>query len=56
MRVTAQLLLSMTLLGVDEAREEVEEIVQFLREPERFVQVGARIPKRCSDGRPSGYR
>lgn len=31
--------------GVDEAREEVEEIVQFLREPERFVQVGARIPK-----------
>ncbi|MDJ0755534.1 MAG: ATP-dependent zinc metalloprotease FtsH [Ardenticatenaceae bacterium] len=31
--------------GVDEAKEEVEEIVQFLREPERFVQVGARIPK-----------
>lgn len=31
--------------GVQEAKEEVEEIVQFLREPERFVQVGARIPK-----------
>ena len=31
--------------GVDEAKEEVHEIVQFLREPERFVQVGARIPK-----------
>jgi len=31
--------------GVDEAKEEVEEIVQFLREPERFIQVGARIPK-----------
>ncbi|MFT5195285.1 MAG: cell division protease FtsH [Cellvibrionaceae bacterium] len=31
--------------GVDEARGEVEEVVQFLREPERFVQVGARIPK-----------
>lgn len=31
--------------GVDEAKEEVQEIVQFLREPEKFVQVGARIPK-----------
>jgi cell division protease FtsH len=31
--------------GVDEAKGEVREIVQFLREPERFVQVGARIPK-----------
>ncbi len=31
--------------GVDEAKEEVEEIVQFLKEPERFIQVGARIPK-----------
>jgi cell division protease FtsH len=31
--------------GVDEAKEEVQEIVQFLREPERFIQVGARIPK-----------
>lgn len=31
--------------GVDEAKEEVQEVVQFLREPEKFVQVGARIPK-----------
>jgi cell division protease FtsH len=31
--------------GVEEAKEEVEELVQFLREPERFIQVGARIPK-----------
>lgn len=31
--------------GVDEAKEDVNEIVQFLREPERFIQVGARIPK-----------
>lgn len=31
--------------GVDEAKEEVAEVVQFLREPERFIQVGARIPK-----------
>src|SRR5690606_21354704 len=31
--------------GVAEAKEEVQEVVQFLREPEKFVQVGARIPK-----------
>ena len=31
--------------GVDEAKEEVVEVVQFLREPEKFVQVGARIPR-----------
>lgn len=31
--------------GVEEAKEEVQEVVQFLREPERFIQVGARIPK-----------
>jgi cell division protease FtsH len=31
--------------GVDEAKEEVMEIVQFLQEPERFIQVGARIPR-----------
>jgi cell division protease FtsH len=31
--------------GVDEAKEEVQEVVSFLREPEKFIQVGARIPK-----------
>ena len=31
--------------GVDEAKEDLHEVVQFLREPEKFVQVGARIPK-----------
>ena len=31
--------------GVDEAKLELAEVVQFLREPEKFVQVGARIPK-----------
>jgi cell division protease FtsH len=31
--------------GVDEAREELEEIVKFLREPSRFVALGARTPK-----------
>jgi cell division protease FtsH len=31
--------------GVDEAKDEVREIVDFLREPERFSAVGGRIPK-----------
>jgi cell division protease FtsH len=31
--------------GVDEAKEEVKEIVDFLREPARFSAVGGRIPK-----------
>ncbi|HFE66082.1 MAG TPA: ATP-dependent metallopeptidase FtsH/Yme1/Tma family protein [Chloroflexi bacterium] len=31
--------------GVEEAKMELQEVVQFLREPEKFVQVGARIPK-----------
>ncbi len=31
--------------GVDEAKEEVKEIVDFLRDPERFTSVGGRMPK-----------
>ena len=31
--------------GVDEAQEELREVVEFLKEPEKFVQLGARIPK-----------
>jgi cell division protease FtsH len=31
--------------GVEEAKMELEEIVEFLKEPERFVVMGARIPK-----------
>jgi len=31
--------------GVDEAKEEVKEIVDFLREPSRFSAIGGRIPK-----------
>ena len=31
--------------GVDEAKDEVREIVEFLREPARFAAVGGRIPK-----------
>jgi len=31
--------------GVEEAKEELREVVEFLKEPEKFVQLGARIPK-----------
>jgi cell division protease FtsH len=31
--------------GVEEAKEELYEIVEFLREPEKFISLGARIPK-----------
>ncbi len=31
--------------GIDEAKEELEEVVTFLKKPERFTAIGARIPK-----------
>lgn len=31
--------------GIDEAREELEEIVEFLRDPQRFSKLGGQIPK-----------
>ena len=31
--------------GVDEAKDEVREIVEFLREPARFAAIGGRIPR-----------
>ncbi len=31
--------------GVDEAKEELKEVVEFLKEPHKFIALGARIPK-----------
>lgn len=31
--------------GVEEAQEELYEVVEFLKEPEKFISLGARIPK-----------
>ncbi len=35
------------IAGADEAKEEIREIVEFLRDPLRFQLVGGRIPKGC---------
>lgn len=31
--------------GIDEAKEELEEIIDFLRDPQKFTKLGGRIPK-----------
>ncbi len=31
--------------GIEEAKEEVQEIIEFLREPKKFTSLGGRIPK-----------
>src|SRR5690625_5449880 len=31
--------------GADEAKEELAEVVGFLKDPDRYVRLGARIPK-----------
>jgi len=33
------------IAGVEEAKEELQEVVEFLKEPEKFITLGARIPK-----------
>ena len=31
--------------GADEAKEELEEVIEFLKDPQRFVRLGGRLPK-----------
>jgi len=31
--------------GIEEAKEEVEEVVEFLRDPRKFIRLGGKIPK-----------
>ena len=33
--------------GVDEAKEELQEIISFLKDPKKFTKLGGRIPKGC---------
>jgi cell division protease FtsH len=43
--LTSNVVTFQDVAGVDEAKDEVKEIVDFLREPQRFSAVGGRIPK-----------
>ena len=42
--------------GVDEAKEELQEIIEFLREPQKFQKLGGRIPKGVLLIGPPGHR
>ena len=33
--------------GIDEAKEELREIVDFLKDPEKYTEIGAKIPRGC---------
>ena len=42
--------------GCDEAKEEVKELVDFLKDPQKFQKLGGRIPRGCVAGRPPRHR
>ena len=42
--------------GVDEAEEELREIVEFLKNPKKYTSIGGRIPKGRAARRPAWHR
>ena len=42
--------------GAEEAKQEMAEIVEFLKTPEKFSKLGAKIPRGCATGRRPGHR
>ena len=38
---------STDVAGIDEAKTELEEIVEFLKDPQKFQRLGGKIPKGC---------
>lgn len=51
---TAEKVTFKDVAGVEEAREEVEEIVDFLKAPEKYRELGGRLPKGCLMVGPPG--
>ena len=42
--------------GCDEAKQELQEIVDFLMNPEKFSSLGGKLPKGCLlEGPPGSY-
>ena len=46
----------MDVAGIDEAQEELEEVVEFLSTPEKAQKLGGRIPKGGAARWPPGHR
>ena len=42
---SAQVVTFKDVAGVEEAKEELQEIIEFLKEPQKFQKLGGRIPK-----------
>lgn len=42
------------MAGVDEAKQELQELVEFLKSPEKFDKLGAKIPKGAMLAGPPG--
>ena len=42
--------------GVEEPKEELQEIIEFLKDPQKFQKLGGKIPKGVLDDGPSGNR
>ena len=44
------------IAGYEGVKKEINEVVDFLRMPERFREIGARVPKGILARRPPGHR
>lgn len=42
--------------GLQEEKEDLKEIVDFLKDPKKYLQVGGPDPQRCPSGGSSGNR